>query len=672
MFLANKLNKGTGAPPDAQFNYVTMLLHGDGTNGAQNNTFLDSSTNNFTITRNGNTTQGSFSPYGPNWSNYFNGSSTIVTPTNTALSFGTGDFSVEAWINYTAGNAIISNYTQLASPGDYGTLIEWNGGSIKGTLKADNSTVLTLTSSTSATVGSWNHVAFVRTGTTVSLYLNGVRVATGTSSINSVTNQFRVGGPYVNNTTADFTGYVSNLRVCKGTTPYLASATSITVSTQPLTAVSGTSLLTCADNRFIDDSTNNFAITAVGTPSVQRFNPFGTATAYSTSVIGGSGYFDGASTTYLSAGTGTATAFDFGTGDFTIECWAYVTAQVGSFTMLASTTSGTTQYWGFGSLGSGGMTMYAGTSGTDIYSGSANTPALNQWNHLVWQRGSGTASMYLNGTRVYNAAYTANFGTTADGFRIGNSDSYANYYTNGYISNFRVVKGSAVYSGATITVPTAPLTAVTNTQLLLGFTNGAIFDNAMMNDLQTVGNAQISTSVKKYGTGSLAFDGSGDWLTAPANLGFVFGSGNFTIEAWVNPSTGSGIRAIVGPWTVNSAEQWLLYLDGAALTFSWQPHSNMGPLVAGGTVSTNVWTHVAVVRNGNTFTLYVNGTSVGSATSATTLTNSSNLLNVGCYFNGLNGVYTGYIDDIRITKGFARYTATFTAPTAAFPNTGPT
>ena len=47
-------------PVDPQFNYVTMLLHGDGTNGAQNNTFLDSSTNNFTVTRNGKTTQGSF------------------------------------------------------------------------------------------------------------------------------------------------------------------------------------------------------------------------------------------------------------------------------------------------------------------------------------------------------------------------------------------------------------------------------------------------------------------------------------------------------------------------------------------------------------------------------------------------------------------------------------
>jgi len=109
MFLANKLNKGAGAaaaPTDAQFNYVTMLLHGDGTNGAQNNTFLDSSTNNFTITRNGNTTQGSFSPYGDNWSNYFDGSTSYLSvPSSSALAFGTGDFTVEFWVNYASDSA---------------------------------------------------------------------------------------------------------------------------------------------------------------------------------------------------------------------------------------------------------------------------------------------------------------------------------------------------------------------------------------------------------------------------------------------------------------------------------------------------------------------------------------------------------------------------------------
>ena len=63
--------------PDPYFEYVTMLLPGDGTNGAQNNTFLDSGPNTYTVTRSGNTTQGTFSPYGSNWSNYLGSGNSI-------------------------------------------------------------------------------------------------------------------------------------------------------------------------------------------------------------------------------------------------------------------------------------------------------------------------------------------------------------------------------------------------------------------------------------------------------------------------------------------------------------------------------------------------------------------------------------------------------------------
>ena len=91
----------SAGPSDPNFENVTLLLTGDGTNGAQNNTFLDSSTNNFTITRNGNTTQGTFSPFSQTgWSNYFDGSGDYLTTATSAsgFSFGTGDFTIEFWM----------------------------------------------------------------------------------------------------------------------------------------------------------------------------------------------------------------------------------------------------------------------------------------------------------------------------------------------------------------------------------------------------------------------------------------------------------------------------------------------------------------------------------------------------------------------------------------------
>ena len=91
--VAKKLMSASGAYTDEFFNSVSLLLHGDGTDGAQNNTFLDGSTNNFTITRNGNTTQGAFSPYGDRWSNYFDGTDSL---TFTGATSGAGDFTTEA------------------------------------------------------------------------------------------------------------------------------------------------------------------------------------------------------------------------------------------------------------------------------------------------------------------------------------------------------------------------------------------------------------------------------------------------------------------------------------------------------------------------------------------------------------------------------------------------
>ncbi len=283
--------------PDAQFNYVTMLLHGDGTNGAQNNTFLDGSTNNSTITRNGNTTQGSFSPYGSNWSNFFDGSSALNVADNAVFTLP-ADFTIECWFFQTGAfqdRLIISKwpteyYIYTRADGVIG--LAWGPYNASGMFGIGG---VVQSGNNGFALNTWTHVAAVRNSNTFTLYINGVSVSTTTFSTGGTDGSSGVTiGDYGSGGYA-FEGYISNARIVKGTAVYTAN---FTPSTTPLTAITNTSLLTCADNRFVDDSTNNFTITPTAT-SVQRFNPFGASAAYSTSVIGGSGYFDGSGDYFL-------------------------------------------------------------------------------------------------------------------------------------------------------------------------------------------------------------------------------------------------------------------------------------------------------------------------------------------------------------------------------------
>ena len=644
-------------PPDPQFNYVTMLLHGDGTNGAQNNTFLDSSTNNFTITRNGNTTQGSFSPYGSNWSNYFDGTGDYVQTGNaTNLALGTGNFTIEGWFNRTGGSNnglfqlsttvggfVASDVDNLAigvAPTDL-------------TLYANNST------STSSTVsipnGTWNHFALVRSGTTTTLYYNGVSVLSLTDSKNYTGTYLVVGGYY--STTYVWNGYISNLRIVKGTAVYTSN---FTPPTAPLTAITNTQLLTCQTNRFIDSSSNAYALTVSGNTSVQRFNPFGASTAYSTSVIGGSGYFDGTGD-YLT--TPSSSALGFGTGDFTIECWTYLRDNNALYVFDMRFSSGADTY-----VYINASTLEAAVNGVSLSVSGVNF--LNNWSHIAIVRASGTVKIYVNGVQQATASSSGSIANSgiAVGARYTGSESF-----NGYISNFRIVKGTAVYTSA-FTPPTAPLTAISGTSLLLSTINGAIFDNAMMNDLETVGNAQISTSVVKYGTGSLYFDGTGDYLQLPVSQNFNFGYGDFTIEGWVNlPSVGATFKTIFATgYTVQIYENSgtiYTYLNDSDNTTSYIINGLAGPTSA---ISANTWAHFAVVRNGSTFTCYINGVAGTPMSSSGNVLLSATAPTVGSTIVGTAYPLTGYIDDLRITKGYARYTANFTPPTAAFQNIGPT
>jgi len=644
--------------PDAQFNYVTMLLHGDGTNGAQNNTFIDSSTNAFSITRNGNTTQGSFSPYGSNWSNWFNGAEDYLSlGTSINLALGAGDFTIEVFLSVTAYNASTSNIFEWRSAGGVPSNIPTLYLSASGVpiFYASVGSGALITGSSAVALNTWTHLAIVRSGSTVTMYLDGTSVGSATNSANLGTQSF-----YINDPQGTFRhkGYFSNVRMVKGTAVY---TTTFTPPTAPLTAITNTQLLTCQSARFIDNSTNNFTITVNGLsneghPIALKFNPFGASAAYSTGVVGGSGYFDGTGD-YLST---TVTAKSAGTASFTYELWFYEQATDGIDRHLFTTrTSDTNAGFDCRVNSSGVINLQRGAS-TDFFT-SAATANVACWNHLaIVRNGSTTLTIYLNGVSIGTASL--GYDLTVTNYKIG-----VNYATDdawkGYITDFRYTK-AAVYT-ATFTPPTSPLTAITDTALLLNTINGAIFDNAMMNDLETVGNAQISTSVKKYGTGSLAFDGTGDALIAAYTPNFAFSSGNFTIEFWLYINTTSGTPIVFDMRDGGGSQTPVIYLNGSALVY----YTNSGVRITGGTLSTGTWYHVAVCRSGTSTKMFLDGTQIGSTYTDSTNYSGGNLW-LGSYYSGgfdLNG----YIDDLRITKGYARYTATFTPPTAALSDTGP-
>jgi hypothetical protein len=162
---------------------------------------------------------------------------------------------------------------------------------------------------------------------------------------------------------------------------------------------------------------------------------------------------------YLSLGS--SSDLSMGTGDFTIEGWYKINAKQ-NFGFFMNGLSGLSSNYGttvWNYTGSGyGLQFFASGS----YQATGFTPSPGQWFHLALVRNSGTTSLYYNGELLKAAADTTNYTNTT--FQIGGYDS-SPYLMNGSVSNFRIVKGTAVYTSS-FRVPTEPLTAITNTVLL--------------------------------------------------------------------------------------------------------------------------------------------------------------------------------------------------------------
>ena len=203
--------------------------------------------------------------------------------------------------------------------------------------------------------------------------------------------------------------------------------------------------------------------------------------------------------------------------------------------------------------------------------------------------------------------------------------------------------------------------------------DGSIADGSVYGRAVTVkGNAQVSTSIKKHGTGSVAFDGSGDKLTVASSADFAFGSGDYTIELWVMRGTGGQAyaRAVhFGRYWSDNDAHGINVSDpdvGGKLAYASYKLGAARLLASSTELDQGVWYHVAVTRAGGVFRLFLDGVLQATNSShvgASIDVSSSNWLTVGSAEPASGGEdFSGYIDDLRVTKGVARYTSNFTPP----------
>jgi hypothetical protein len=628
--------------PESLNRNTALLIQGQKKNsvGFQNKTLVDSSGNGLAITSVGTPTQGSFSPFSPvGWSAYFNGSTDAIEVAY-GTTFGSGSsasaITIEAWFNTSTPSVdqtIVSRYTD----GNSGVAIRTNASKLLIFLNGNTSNI---TGTTTLLPNTWYHVALSGSVGNWKLFLNGVQEgSTYTGSVNlGGTAAFQIGR--VSNVVY-FNGYISNVRILNGVVLY---TTYFTPPTSPLTAIPGTVLLTCQDNRFKDNSPFNITPTVAGTPRSIANSPFNQTVEYDKNIHGTSGYFNG-TTDYLSMPGSVLTS----SGSVTIEAWVYLTGTslVGLFDGGSGQSNIIRNYPGnvFGWQGNDG----SGANVTGQY-------PFNQWFHIAVTYSAGSIKTYFNGIPGAIGTYSSTTYDAGSTFNVGGINNGNAGFFKGYISSYRVTK-SLVYTSR-FTPPTGLLTAIPNTSLLLNFDNAAIYDKNTNTNLITAGDAKLSSAVTKFNPYSMYFDGTGDYVLISDATDLLL-AGDFTVEAWVYATSFSGNPSIFTIGTEGAGRIVFFFNSDGKIRFD--VHGSSGTTGYTTVVPTiNTWNHIAFTRSGSTVRGFVNGALAGTTTSVSTAIWGNATRAVIGADGSLASPLNGYIDDLRITRGVARYTSAFT------------
>lgn len=386
------------------------------------------------------------------------------------------------------------------------------------------------------------------------------------------------------------------------------------------------------------------------------------------------------------------TDFDLG-NTYTIEFWVYNlnTTAVGGVLHRGFYTTGSNTWdsLAFSVRGIGGSVrfyFYGTTNANEQLIDVAGAMPQNTWQHIAMVRNGSTGTVYINGTLAGTVNGLNTPAPSTRPLKIGVWDySSGNEYFKGYLEDLRITKGIARYTSNFVPSTNAFPVVSTKTidpffndvSLLIGFDGGSgasLKDNSRFNRSTSIGGgASINAAPGVFGGSSFLFDGVNDYFTVPTAPEFVFGLNDFTIEFFFKANVINTFHALVYTGLYETNQLSLRINDANKIQSFIHNGTNTYGLPTGSTsIPINEWLHIAICANAGVLRTFLNGVLETSMTYDLPINCADSLIFGSQIVTGTPGLFpNGYMDELRVTTGVARYTANFKAPVSPYADTAP-
>lgn len=600
---------------------------------------------------------------------YFPATNAYFTfPDSEDWDFGPLDFTVDWWeyrFDITNGAAILQRQDDTSFQAFLLGHANTSTGNLEVYMSSNGSSWdIALSKSLGTAVASvWNHYAVVRNGSTFYAFKNGVQTDTWTSSSTLLASS---GTLKFGRWAANLNAVIDEFRISKGVARWTSNFTPPTTSDRPNTGAIKcfNTIVTCQDRVHFSNSpvTLRFAVPTADLPTDVECIPNIKSIAFDPATVSlGQNLGQRATLTITfddHRHSDTGQGFDKYLADRTYNPYKQGTFW-GKFRSRQPFVRGRPLRWIVGDTDQDFSAMETRHYIIDSFTGPDNNGVFRLIAKDLLKLADGDRALAPPVSEGFLVADITNSATT---LTLSPSGIAANYPNSGYAN----IGGTEIvsYTHSGIDASTFLLLHCDGTDASTTFTDSSPYGFTVTAN----GNAQIDTAQLKFGSASGLFDGTGDYLTVPNNEAWEFGSGDFTIDWWERRSSATASRTSMARDSTTNFVPWILgYSDGTNLRFYATSNGASWDLAEGvdmGTIELNVWHHFAVVRSSNVFFLFKDGVIQSSFVSDKSFAANSNALSIGRAQT--TAEYAGWLDEIRISKGVARWKSPFIPPAIAY------